>query len=181
MRYLAILFIFLTQFFILIHAGWSIRCYGCTGYDISRPMHRITNNPACADGNFDYRQVEIYTAYSPGFSCYTFTFNTGQYEITQRYMVRSPLARSDDEKSLIPRTRDRDYREREYRERDYREREYRERDGRENRHGIEGTIVKGYYCHTDYCNGAGAVASSLSVLLVLSALVYVYWLYTSDV
>lgn len=97
-------------------------------------------------------------------------------------MVRSPLARHDDEKKLLPRNRDREYREREYREREYREREHRERDGRENRHGIEGTIVKGFYCHTDYCNGTGVVASSLGVILILSAaVIYVYWLYANDV
>ncbi|XP_068227187.1 uncharacterized protein [Palaemon carinicauda] len=161
---------------LLINAGQSIRCYGCTGYDISRPLHRITNNPACSDGNFDWRQVQIYTAYTPGFSCYSFTYNNGQHEITQRYMVRSPLARPEDETAL-QRTRNK-FKDREYREREYREREYRDRESRDRGLGIEGTIVKGYYCHTDYCNSSMAMASSLVLLLVLNIVVmFLRWWY----
>ncbi|XP_066942554.1 uncharacterized protein [Macrobrachium rosenbergii] len=47
----------------------------------------------------------------------------------KRYMVRSPLARAEDE-PLLPRNRNK-YKEREYREREYREREYRDRESRE--------------------------------------------------
>lgn len=178
MRVTETVLVFVINFFLLVHAEWSIRCYGCTGFNISRPLHRITNNPACTDGNFDYRQVQVYTAYSPGFSCYSFTYNTGLYEITQRYMVRSPLARLNDDKSILPRNRDGNYRESKYsRDREYREREYREREGRQNTLGIEGTIVRGFYCHTDYCNGARRETSPLGCMVLLSiAIVFLHWL-----
>ncbi|ROT82488.1 hypothetical protein C7M84_024343 [Penaeus vannamei] len=71
----------------LLPSGQALRCYGCTGHDPSKPYNVISNNPACADGQFDATKLQVYSSNSNRFVCYAITYTNGASQVTQRYMT----------------------------------------------------------------------------------------------
>ncbi|XP_047478413.1 uncharacterized protein LOC125031576 [Penaeus chinensis] len=77
----------------------ALRCYGCTGHDPTKPYDIISNNPACADGQFDATRLQVYSSNSNRFVCYAITYTTGASQVTQRYMTDLSSSRVNAERA----------------------------------------------------------------------------------
>ncbi|XP_063598414.1 uncharacterized protein LOC134774975 [Penaeus indicus] len=80
--------------------GQALRCYGCTGHDPTKPYDVISNNPACADGQFDATKLQVYSSNSNGFVCYAITYTAGASQVTQRYMTDLTRSRVTAERTI---------------------------------------------------------------------------------
>ncbi|XP_042891140.1 uncharacterized protein LOC122265781 [Penaeus japonicus] len=85
---------------LILRQGHALRCYGCTGHDPSRPYDVISNNPACADGQFDAAKLQVYSSNSNRFVCYAVTYTTGVSQVTHRYMTDLSSSRVNAERTI---------------------------------------------------------------------------------
>ncbi|XP_037798454.1 uncharacterized protein LOC119593568 [Penaeus monodon] len=77
----------------------ALRCYGCTGHDPTKPYDVISNNPACAEGQFDATQLQVYSSNSNRFLCYAITYTSGASQVTHRYMTDLTSSRVNAERT----------------------------------------------------------------------------------